>query len=68
MFLGFLIEAICFCVFMLLIFKVNHFSKNKYVIDIILGAGLTIIIVIEIPFTGASLNAARSIGPVLFGS
>jgi glycerol uptake facilitator-like aquaporin len=29
---------------------------------------LALIIAIEIPFTGASLNAARSIGPVLFGS
>jgi glycerol uptake facilitator-like aquaporin len=26
------------------------------------------VVAVEIPFTGGSLNAARSIGPVIFGS
>jgi glycerol uptake facilitator-like aquaporin len=66
--LGFLIETIGFICFMLLIFRVNKISQNKYVVNIILGLGLAIVVAVEIPFTGGSLNAARSIGPVIFGS
>ncbi|MDR3257412.1 MAG: aquaporin [Mycoplasmataceae bacterium] len=63
-----LIEATIFFLFMLLVLNVNKMSKHKHTRWVYLSIGLALMVALGIPFTGASMNPIRSIGPVLFGS
>ena len=61
-----LIEIILTFVFVLVILGVTSKAENSSVSGLVIGLALTLIHILGIPFTGTSVNPARSLGPALF--
>ena len=61
-----IIEVILTCVFVLTILGVTSKTENSHVAGLVIGFTLTLIHIFGIPFTGTSVNPARSFGPALF--
>lgn len=69
--IAFLIEVILTFVFVLVVLGVTSKPENSSVAGLVTGLSLTLIHIFGIPFTGTSVNPARSFGPALvsgFGS
>lgn len=62
---AFLVEVVLTFVFVLLILGVTSRSENTAVTGLVIGLTLTLIHILGIPFTGTSVNPARSFGPAL---
>lgn len=60
-----LIEVILTFIFVIAILGVTSKSENSSVAGIVIGLSLTLVHLIGIPFTGTSVNPARSFGPAL---
>ena len=60
-----LVEVILTFVFVLTILGVTDKKENGHATGIIIGLTLTLVHLFGIPFTGTSVNPARSIGPAL---
>ncbi len=60
-----LVEIILTFVFVLTILGVTDKKENGHATGIIIGLTLTLVHLFGIPFTGTSVNPARSIGPAL---
>lgn len=61
-----LVEVVLTFVFVLTILGVTSKEKYSSVAGIVIGLTLTLVHILGIPFTGTSVNPARSIGPALF--
>lgn len=61
-----LIEAILTFIFVLTILGVTDKKENGHITGLIIGLTLTLVHLIGIPFTGTSVNPARSLGPAIF--
>lgn len=61
-----LIEVILTFIFVLTILGVTDKKENTHVTGIVIGLTLTLVHLFGIPFTGTSVNPARSIGPAIF--
>lgn len=64
---AFLVEVVLTFVFVLLILGVTSKTENGAVAGLVIGLTLTLIHILGIPFTGTSVNPARSFGPALLG-
>ncbi|MCP1102015.1 aquaporin Z [Aequitasia blattaphilus] len=64
---AFLVEVVLTFVFVLLILGVTSKTENTAVVGLVIGLTLTLIHILGIPFTGTSVNPARSLGPALVG-
>ena len=62
---AFLVEVVLTFVFVLLILGVTSKVENASVVGLVIGLTLTLIHILGIPFTGTSVNPARSFGPAL---
>ena len=62
---GFLVEVILTFVFVLTILGVTDKRENGHATGIVIGLTLTLVHLFGIPFTGTSVNPARSIGPAI---
>ena len=60
-----LVEVILTFVFVLTILGVTDKKENGHVTGIVIGLSLTLVHLFGLPFTGTSVNPARSIGPAL---
>ena len=60
-----LVEIILTFVFVLTILGVTDKKENGHTIGIVIGLTLTLVHLFGLPFTGTSVNPARSIGPAL---
>lgn len=60
-----LVEVILTFVFVLTILGVTDKKENGHATGVIIGLTLTLVHLFGIPFTGTSVNPARSIGPAL---
>ncbi len=60
-----LVETILTFVFVLTILGVTDKKENGHATGIIIGLTLTVVHLFGLPFTGTSVNPARSIGPAL---
>ena len=60
------LEVILTCVFVLAVLGVTSRQKNSAVAGLVIGLTLTLVHLLGIPFTGTSVNPARSFGPALF--
>ncbi len=60
-----LVEVILTFVFVLTILGVTEKKDNAHVAGIVIGLTLTLVHLFGLPFTGTSVNPARSIGPAL---
>lgn len=63
--IAFLVEVILTFVFVLAILGVTSKPENSSVAGLVIGLSLTLIHIMGIPFTGTSVNPARSFGPAL---
>lgn len=61
-----LIEVILTFIFVVAILGVTSKKENNAVSGIVIGLTLTLVHLLGIPFTGTSVNPARSLGPALF--
>ena len=61
-----LIETVLTFVFVLTILGVTDKKENGHITGLIIGLTLTLVHLIGIPFTGTSVNPARSLGPAIF--
>ncbi len=61
-----IIEVVLTFVFVLAILGVTSKVENSKVAGIVIGLSLTLVHLLGIPFTGTSVNPARSFGPALF--
>ena len=64
--LSFVIEIILTFVFVIAILGVTSRKENGNIAGIVIGLSLVLVHLIGIPFTGTSVNPARSFGPALF--
>lgn len=62
---AFLVEVVLTFVFVLLILGVTSKAEFSSVAGLVIGLTLTLIHILGIPFTGTSVNPARSLGPAL---
>lgn len=62
---AFLVEVVLTFVFVLLILGVTSKQENGSVAGLVIGLTLVLIHILGIPFTGTSVNPARSLGPAL---
>ena len=62
---AFVVEMVLTFVFVLLILGVTSSEKTASVAGLVIGFTLTLIHILGIPFTGTSVNPARSFGPAL---
>ena len=62
---AFFVEVVLTFVFVLLIVGVTSKVENTAVTGLVIGLTLTLIHILGIPFTGTSVNPARSLGPAL---
>ena len=65
--IAFLVEVVLTFVFVLLILGVTSKPGFSSVAGLTIGLTLTLIHILGIPFTGTSVNPARSLGPALLG-
>lgn len=63
--IAFLVEVVLTFVFVFLILGVTSKVENTAVTGLVIGLTLTLIHILGIPFTGTSVNPARSFGPAL---
>lgn len=63
---AFVIEVILTFIFVLAVLGVTSKIENSKVAGIVIGLSLTFVHLIGIPFTGTSVNPARSFGPAIF--
>lgn len=63
--LSFIIEVILTFVFVMTILGVTSKKDNGSVSGLVIGGSLTLVHLLGIPFTGTSVNPARSFGPAL---
>ena len=63
--LSFLIEVILTFVFVIAILGVTSREKNSAMAGLVIGGALVLVHLLGIPFTGTSVNPARSFGPAL---
>ena len=63
---AFLVEVILTFVFILAILGVTSKIENSSISGLVIGLTLTLVHILGIPFTGTSVNPARSLGPALF--
>ena len=61
-----LVEVILTFIFVLTIFGVTDKKENGHATGIVIGLTLTLVHLFGLPFTGTSVNPARSIGPAIF--
>ncbi len=61
-----IIEVILTFVFVLAILGVTSKEENGKVAGLVIGLSLTLVHLLGIPFTGTSVNPARSLGPAIF--
>ncbi|MEF9852578.1 MAG: MIP family channel protein [Hydrogenoanaerobacterium sp.] len=64
---AFLVEVILTFVFVIAILGVTSKTENSSVAGLVIGLTLTLVHILGIPFTGTSVNPARSFGPALVG-
>lgn len=64
---AFLVEVVLTFVFLLAILGVTSKTENTAVVGLVIGLTLTLVHILGIPFTGTSVNPARSFGPALVG-
>jgi len=62
---GLIVEIILTFVFVLTILGVTDKKENGHATGIVIGLTLTLVHLFGLPFTGTSVNPARSIGPAL---
>ncbi len=62
---AFLVEVLLTFIFVLVVLTVTRRVANATVVGVVIGFGLTMVHLMGIPFTGTSVNPARSIGPAL---
>lgn len=62
---AFVVEVILTFTFLLTILGVTSKSENASTTGLVIGLTLTLIHILGIPFTGTSVNPARSLGPAL---
>lgn len=60
------VEIVLTCVFVLVILAVTSKKEYSSVAGLVIGLTLTLIHIFGIPFTGTSVNPARSFGPAIF--
>jgi aquaporin Z len=60
-----LVEVILTFVFVIAILGVTSKVENNAVAGLVIGLTLTLVHILGIPFTGTSVNPARSLGPAL---
>ncbi len=60
------IEVVLTFVFVFTILGVTSKAQNSSVAGIVIGLTLTLVHILGVPFTGTSVNPARSLGPALF--
>lgn len=60
------VEVVLTFVFVFAILGVTSKAQNSSVAGIVIGLTLTLVHILGIPFTGTSVNPARSFGPALF--
>lgn len=60
------IEVILTFVFVLTILGVTDKKENSSIAGLVIGLTLTLVHLVGLPFTGTSVNPARSLGPALF--
>ena len=63
--ISFVIEVILTFVFVIAILGVTSRSSNSSVAGLVIGLALVLVHLLGIPFTGTSVNPARSFGPAL---
>ena len=63
---AFLVEVILTTVFVLVVLCVSAKKENSSIGGLIIGLSLTLVHILGIPFTGTSVNPARSFGAALF--
>lgn len=63
--MGFAVEAILTFVFVIAILGVTSKESNGNVAGLVIGGALVLVHLLGIPFTGTSVNPARSFGPAL---
>ncbi|MFV0466844.1 MAG: aquaporin [Lachnospiraceae bacterium] len=61
----FAVETVLTFVFVLLVLKITANSSYSSIAGLIIGLALTLIHILGIPFSGTSVNPARSFGPAL---
>lgn len=62
---AFLVEVILTFVFVLVVLSVTSKKEFSAIAGLVIGGTLTFVHILGIPFTGTSVNPARSIGPAL---
>lgn len=62
---AFLVEVVLTFVFVLVIIGVTSKVENNAVAGLVIGLTLTLVHIFGIPFTGTSVNPARSLGPAI---
>lgn len=62
---AFLVEVILTFIFVFAILGVTSKIENTFVTGLAIGLSLTLVHILGIPFTGSSVNPARSFGPAL---
>lgn len=63
--IAFLVETILTFVFVLTILGVTSKKENGHAVGIVIALTLTLVHLVGLPFTGTSVNPARSLGPAL---
>lgn len=63
---AFLIEAVLTFIFVLAVLVISNKKELSSVSGLLIGLSLTLVHIMGIPFTGTSVNPARSFGPALF--
>ena len=64
---AFLFEMVFSAIFLAVILKVTKSANSGVTAFLAIGLTLTMIILVLLPFTGASVNPARSLGPSIVG-
>lgn len=62
---AFLVEAVLTFVFVLAVIGVTSKAEHGSVAGLVIGLTLTLVHILGVPFTGTSVNPARSLGPAL---